>query len=87
MLLILLRNQSGASMGDFHSVSSTYCFFTLLCSYHFLVHNASVLLWEICRPHRRPGWTGLCVRGWQSVAKALETVREDDHSWRLDILL
>jgi hypothetical protein len=30
---------------------------------------------------------GMCVAGWQSVARAQEHCKEEDYSWRLDVLL
>ncbi len=56
-------------------------------SYHFLVYNASVVLWQVCRPFQRPGSRFLYCKVLQTVVRALEDGKEQDFPWRLELLL
>ena len=56
-------------------------------SYHFLVYNASVQLWLMCRPFQRPGHCRLFAKALQSVVRALEECKEKDHAWRLELMM
>jgi len=55
--------------------------------YHFLVYNASVQLWLMCRPFQRPGHCRLFAKALQSVVRALEECKEKDHAWRLELMM
>ena len=61
--------------------------FLSFSSYHFLVYNASVLLWQICRPFQHQGTRRLFVKPLQSVVRALEECKERDYDWRLELLV
>eukprot|EP00731_Ephydatia_muelleri_P020306 Em0013g33a len=55
--------------------------------YHFLVYNASVALWKLCRPLQKPGYQRLCAKPLQNMVKALEEIGEQDSSWRIELLM
>ena len=56
-------------------------------SYHFLVYNASVQLWRVCRPFQRPGYYRLFAKALQTIVKALEECKEKDYAWRLELMM
>ena len=60
---------------------------SILSSYHFLVYNASVLLWHICRPYQYPGVRHVFAKPLQCVVRALEECKEQDYEWRLQLLM
>lgn len=68
-----------------HTVNNLFVFY--FCSYHFLVYNASVLLWQICRPFQHQGARKLFAKPLQSVVRALEECKEQDYEWRLELLM
>lgn len=55
-------------------------------SYHFLIYNASVLMWKICHHFQRPGYYRYFAKPLRVVVKALDTTTQD-HSWKLDLLM
>ncbi|KAM6956181.1 cilia- and flagella-associated protein 46 [Aplochiton taeniatus] len=55
--------------------------------YHFLVFNASVLYLQTVRHLLRPGLRQHLVPSLAQVVKALETVKEPDHSWRAQLMI
>lgn len=55
-------------------------------SYHFLVFNASVYMWQIVRPYQRSGHRQLITRPLANVVKALDEVNEQDYKWRLELM-
>lgn len=56
-------------------------------SYHFLVYNASLLTWLICRLYNYPGVRHLFAKPLQTVVKALDECKEQDYEWRLRLLM
>ena len=56
-------------------------------SYHFLIYNASVLLWQICRPYQHPGVCHLYAKPLQSVVRALDECKHQDWEWKLELLM
>jgi len=56
-------------------------------SYHFLVFNASVHMWQIVRPCQRPGHRQIIARPLANVVKALDEVNEQDYKWRLELIM
>ena len=59
----------------------------ILYSYHFLVFNASVYMWQIVRPYQRSGYRQIIARPLANVVKALDEVNEQDHKWRLELMM
>lgn len=68
-----------------NSLIQTTFFFSF--SYHFLVYNASVLFWQICRPYQQPGSRHLFSKPLQDVVRALDECKEQDYEWRLQLLM
>jgi hypothetical protein len=63
---------------------------TYMCvsvSYHFLVYNASVIMWKIIRPFSRPNYCHLYSNMLQHIIKALDEVKETDYQWRLSLMI
>ena len=59
----------------------------MLYSYHFLVFNASVHMWQIVRPCQRSGHRQIIARPLANVVKALDEVNEQDYKWRLELMM
>jgi len=55
--------------------------------YAFLVYNASVYLWNICRPLLRVGAARHLVDSYEAICTALGTVDDPRHAWRVQTLL
>ena len=55
--------------------------------YAFLVYNASVHLWNICRPLMRDGARKHYAKPFQRIIDGLETVNELDEKWRVKLLI
>lgn len=55
-------------------------------SYHFLVFNASVLMWGIVRPFQQTGYERVYASQLQTVLKVLEETHEKDYQWRLELM-
>ncbi|XP_064381874.1 cilia- and flagella-associated protein 46-like [Halichondria panicea] len=55
--------------------------------YYFLVYNASVLLWQICRPFQRPGSRRGYTKPLATMLKALEEIKDQDTPWRLELMI
>ena len=58
-----------------------------LCSYHFLVFNASVVLWKLVRPFQVCGSRKHLVQTLAVVSKGLEDINDKDDTWRLEIMM
>ena len=62
-------------------------FYPMLYSYHFLVFNASVHMWQIVRPYQRSGHRQVIAKPLANVVKALDEVNEQDYKWRLELMM
>ena len=58
----------------------------MYCSYHFLVYNASVILWTVTRPFQVPQHYNLCTNCVQTVVRALDEIGYKDYNWRLQLM-
>ncbi len=58
----------------------------IFISYHFLVYNASVILWTVTRPFHVPQYYNLCTNSVHMVVKALEEISYNDYKWRLQLM-
>ena len=65
----------------------SYIHLIVVFSYHFLVFNASVHMWQIVRPYQRPGYRQIITRPLANVVKALDEVNEQDYKWRLELMM
>ena len=63
------------------------CVYVVICRYHFLVFNASVILWKLVRPFQVSGSRKHLVQTLSAVSKGLEDINEKDNLWRLEIMM
>ena len=57
------------------------------CRYHFMVFNASVLMWKLVRPFQIPGSRAHVLSVITTASRALEEVGEEDEAWRVELLV
>ena len=57
------------------------------CRYHFMVFNASVLMWKLVRPFQIPGSRAHILSVITTASRALEEVGEEDEAWRVELLV
>ena len=56
-------------------------------SYHFLVYNASVLMWQICCHFQRPGFRKVSAKCLRVVTKALDDCVHEEYAWKVELLM
>jgi len=56
-----------------------------VCRYHYLVFNASVIYWQICRPLLKLQCKQQLISSLQQVVQALDHVDDEDHNWRAEL--
>ncbi len=56
-------------------------------SYYFLIYNASVLMWQICRPFQRPGFRKLFTKPLRVTTKALDDCIKEEYAWKVELLM
>ena len=66
---------------------STLYIFLFVSSYHYMIYNASVLLWYICEPFRQPGICHIFAKPLQIVVNALDECGDQDYEWQLKLLM
>ncbi|XP_055900491.1 cilia- and flagella-associated protein 46-like isoform X3 [Biomphalaria glabrata] len=55
--------------------------------YHFLVYNASVIYWQLCRPFLKSGCRQYLVQSLQQIVKALDEIEDKDSEWRAQLMI
>lgn len=73
--------------GDLSFLLLIYVTLFFSSSYHFLIYNCAVVLWQICRPYQHPGLCRLYAKPLQCVVRALEDCKDQDWKWRLELLM
>ena len=44
-------------------------------------------MWQIVRPYQRSGYRQIIARPLANVVKALDEVNEQDHKWRIELMM
>ena len=52
---------------------------------HYMVFNASVVYWRLCRPLLKLKHKPQLISSLQQVVQALDDVDDDNHSWRAEL--
>ncbi|XP_019625575.1 PREDICTED: cilia- and flagella-associated protein 46-like [Branchiostoma belcheri] len=55
--------------------------------YHFLVYNASVLYWQMCRPFLKPNHRQHLAKSLHQVVRALDEIDDKDYEWRAQLMI
>ncbi|BFY98171.1 hypothetical protein BsWGS_01212 [Bradybaena similaris] len=55
--------------------------------YHFLVYNASVIYWQMCRPYLKPGYRHHLAYSLHQVVKALNDTGDSNDEWRARLMI
>jgi tetratricopeptide (TPR) repeat protein len=88
---ILSAPSSSTDLGKLEECTSFIVKVVNMCKktppYHFLVFNASVILWKLVRPFQVSGSRKHLVQTLSAVSKGLEDINEKDNLWRLEIMI
>ena len=72
---------------QYHHLSMTDVFQFFNTRYHFLVFNASVVYWQICRPFLKPDYRQYIAFSLHQVVKALDDIDDSDYEWRAQLMM
>lgn len=55
------------------------------CRHYFLVYNATVIYWKLCRPFLRDGHYRSLTASLQDIVRSLDDIDDKDYGWRAQL--